>query len=46
MRSCYKMRLNKDAYDDDDNDNDADDRLFMDYSIRPLRGNFWVIRKP
>ena len=31
--------LIKDAYDDDDDDN-ADDSLFMDHSIRPLRGNF------
>ena len=27
-------------YDDDDDDN-----LFMDRSIRPLKGNFWAIWK-
>ena len=32
-------------YDGDDGDGDGDDGLFMDRSIRPLKGNLWAFWK-
>ena len=37
-----------DSFDDDDDDDDDNDNLFMDRSIRPLKGlliRFWAIWK-
>ena len=39
----YSSRYDGDG--DGDGDGDDDDGLFMDRSIRPLKGNLWVIWK-